>query len=457
MTVAIEAPAGLAEDAQEILQALLRIDTTNPPGNEKPAAMYLQSKLEAVGLDATLLESAPGRANMVCRFPGTGTAEPLLLTAHLDVVEAEPQAWQHPPFSGEIADGCLWGRGAIDMKNMAAMATAILRRLARDRVILGRDVIFAAVADEEAGCEYGSRFLVEQYPDLVRAEYALGEVGGFSMHLAGTTYYPVQVAEKGFCWIRARVRGTPGHGSMPQPNSAVLKLAEVIMRLGKTRLPAHPTWPVRDFLQAVAARQPALARPLLRVLTHPSLLGRVLSVLPDQSVARSLSALLSNTAVPTVVRAGSSPNVIPGEAEVMIDGRTLPGQSEADLVRELGALLGPEVELEVVKSMPPVTTEPVASPLFDIIQRQIYKREPEALVVPYMIPGYTDAKQFTRLGTRWYGFAPVKLEPKSGLRFADMFHGNDERIPLSGLHWGVELLYDVVTEMCAASDAARPV
>lgn len=450
MTVAIEAPAGLAEDAQEILQALLRIDTTNPPGNEKPAAAYLQSKLEAVGLDATLLESAPGRANMVCRYPGTGKAEPLLLAAHLDVVEAHAESWRHPPFSGEIADGCLWGRGAIDMKNMAAMATAILRRLARDRVILGRDLIFAAVADEEAGCEHGSRFLVEEYPDLVRAEYALGEVGGFSLHLAGATYYPVQVAEKGICWIRARVRGTPGHGSMPRPDSAVLKLAEVITRLGKARLPVHPTWPVREFLQAVAARQPALARPLLRVLTHPSLLGRILSVVPDQDVARSLSAVLSNTAVPTVVRAGNAINVIPGEAELMIDGRTLPGQSEADLVRELGAVLGPEVELEVVKSMPPVTTEPVASPLFDIIDRRIREREPGAVVVPYMIPGFTDAKQFTRLGTRWYGFAPVKLEQGSGLRFAELFHGNDERIPLSGLHWGVELLYDVVTDMCGA-------
>jgi acetylornithine deacetylase/succinyl-diaminopimelate desuccinylase-like protein len=444
MTVAIESPAGLAEDAQEILQALLRIDTTNPPGNERPAAEYLQSKLEAVGLPPTLLESAPGRASLVCRYPGTGEAEPLLLTAHLDVVEAHAESWRRPPFAGEIADGCLWGRGAIDMKHMAAMSTAILRRLARDKVVLGRDVIFAAVADEEAGCDHGSRFLVEEYPDLVRAEYALGEVGGFSMHLGGSTYYPVQVAEKGVCWIRARVRGTPGHGSMPRPDSAVLRLAEVIARLGKARLPVHATAPVRDFLQALAARQPALARPLLRVLTHPRLLGRVLPMLPDQSLARSFAPLLSNTAVPTVVRAGNKVNVIPGEAEVLIDGRILPGQQEADLLRELGEVLGPEVELEVIKSMPPVTTEPVASPLFDTIQRQIQKREPEAVVVPYLMPGFTDAKQFTRLGARWYGFAPVKLEP--GMRFADMFHGNDERIPLAGLRWGVEVLYDVVTD-----------
>lgn len=447
MTIAIESPAGLAEDAQEMLQALLRIDTTNPPGNERPAAEYLQSKLEAVGLEPTLLESAPGRASLVCRHSGTGEAEPLLLTAHLDVVAADAAAWRRPPFAGEIADGCLWGRGAIDMKNMAAMSAAVLRRLARDKVVLGRDVIFAAVADEEAGCDYGSRFLVEEHPDLVRAEYALGEVGGFTLRLAGTTYYPVQVAEKGVCWIRARVRGTPGHGSMPRSDSAVVRLGELLARLGKTRLPVHATKPAREFLQALASRRPALARPLLRALADPRLLGRVLAVLPDRGVARAFAPLLSNTAVPTVVRAGSAVNVIPGEAELLIDGRTLPGQRDEDLLRELGAVLGPEVELEVIRSMPPITTEPVSSPLFDIIQRQILAREPEAVVVPYMSPGFTDAKQFTRLGARWYGFAPVKLDPD--MRFADLFHGHDERIPLAGLRWGVELLYDVVTEMCA--------
>jgi acetylornithine deacetylase/succinyl-diaminopimelate desuccinylase-like protein len=449
MTVAIESPAGLAQDTQELLQALLRIDTTNPPGNERPAAEYLQSRLEAVGLDATLLESAPGRASLVCRYPGTGEAEPLLLTAHLDVVEANAEAWRQPPFAGAIADGCLWGRGAVDMKNMAAMSAAILRRLARDKVVLGRDVIFAAVADEEAGCDHGSRFLVDDYPDLVRAEYALGEVGGFSLHLGSTTYYPVQVAEKGFCWIRARVRGTPGHGSMPRADSAVHRLAELITRLGKTRLPAHATATMREFLQVVAARQPALARPLLRVLSHPRLLARVVAMLPDQGFARSFAPLLSNTAAPTMVHAGSAANVIPGVAEMLLDGRTLPGQTDADLLRELGEVLGPDVELEVVKSMPPVTTEPVSSPLFDIIQRQIHRREADAVVVPYMIPGYTDAKHFTRLGARWYGFSPVKLERDSGMRFAELFHGNDERIPLAGLRWGVEVLHDVVTELCA--------
>ncbi len=438
-------------DAQEMCQALLRIDTTNPPGNERPAVDYLAGKLREVGYDVTVLESAPTRANLVARYRGTGQAGPLLLSAHLDVVEADASKWQQPPFAGVIADGCLWGRGAIDMKNMAAMSVAIMRRLAVDKPALARDVIFAGVADEEAGCDHGSRFLVEQHPDLVRAEYALGESGGFSLHLAGTTFYPVQVAEKGLCWVRARFTGEPGHGSMPRRDSAVVRMGEALARLGSAQLPVHATRYVQDFLAAVAARQPRAARPLLRLLTRPELLARVLRLVPDLGTARSLGALLSNTASPTVVRAGNKTNVIPGVAEVEIDGRTLPGQSEGDFLRELQAVLGPDVELEVIRSAPATVTEPVASPLYDVIARQVLAREPDAVVVPYMIPGFTDAKYFTQLGARWYGFSPVKIEKASGIRFADMFHGHDERVPVAGLHWGAEVLSAVVHEFAATA------
>ncbi|MBE7454998.1 MAG: M20/M25/M40 family metallo-hydrolase [Kofleriaceae bacterium] len=438
-------------DAQEMCQALLRIDTTNPPGNERPAVDYLAGKLREVGYDVTVLESAPSRANLVARYRGTGQAGPLLLSAHLDVVEADAGKWQQPPFAGVIADGCLWGRGAIDMKNMAAMSVAIMRRLAVDKPALARDVIFAGVADEEAGCDHGSRFLVEQHPELVRAEYALGESGGFSLHLAGTTFYPVQVAEKGLCWVRARFTGEPGHGSMPRRDSAVIRMGEALARLGSAQLPVHATRYVQDFLAAVAARQPRAARPLLRLLTRPELLARVLRLVPDLGTARSLGALLSNTASPTVVRAGNKTNVIPGVAEVEIDGRTLPGQSEGDFLRELQAVLGPDVELEVIRSAPATVTEPVASPLYDVIARQVLAREPDAVVVPYMIPGFTDAKYFTQLGARWYGFSPVKIEKASGIRFADMFHGHDERVPVAGLHWGAEVLSAVVHEFAATA------
>lgn len=425
-------------------QSLLRMDTTNPPGNERICAEYLQAQLGEVGMSCELLEAEPGRTNLVARHRGTGKLPPLLLTAHLDVVEADPSKWQRPPFSGDEHDGCLWGRGAIDMKNMAAMCTAIMRRLATERVSLQRDVIFAAVADEEAGCDLGSRFLVEKHRSLVEAEYAIGESGGFSLHLGDTTFYPVQVAEKGFCWVRARVTGEPGHGSMPRHDSAITRLGEVLAKLGTSRLPLHPTTYVTDFLDALRARQPALIQPLVRLLARPHLLARVARLVPGASIARSFSALLSNTAAATVVRAGAKTNVIPGVAEFEIDGRTLPGQSDDDLLRELRAVLGPDVELEIIKSAPPIVTEPVASPLFDLIKREVETREPSAVVIPYLIPGFTDAKYFTQTGARWYGFSPVKIERGSGIRFADMFHGHDERVPVAGLAWGVEVLDAVV-------------
>ncbi len=437
----------LADDTKRLCQALLRFDTTNPPGNERICADYLAAALADVGYQPTLLEAAPGRTNLIVRHRGTGKLPPVLLTAHLDVVEADPSKWQRPPFSGDEHEGCLWGRGAIDMKNMAAMCTAIMRRLAATAAQLDRDVIFAAVADEEAGCDLGSRFLVEQHRALVEAEYAIGESGGFSMHLGNTTFYPVQVAEKGFCWVRARLTGEPGHGSMPRHDSVVTRLGEVLVKLGGASLPLHPTSYVADFLDRLRQQQPALIQPLVKLLARPQLLARIARLVPGASMARSFSALLGNTAAATVVRAGAKTNVIPGVAEFEIDGRTLPGQTDEDLLRELRAVLGPEVELTIIKSAPPVVTEPIASPVFELIERHVLAREPAAVVVPYMIPGFTDAKYFTRMGARWYGFSPVKIEKGSGIRFADMFHGHNERVPVAGLAWGVEVLDAVVRDL----------
>ncbi len=337
------------------------------------------------------------------------------------------------------------------MKNMAAMCAAIMRRLAATNAVLDRDVIFAAVADEEAGCDLGSRFLVEHHRKLVEAEYAIGESGGFSLHLGNTTFYPIQVAEKGFCWVRARITGEPGHGSMPRRDSVITRLGEALARLGNTTLPVHPTKYVTEFLDTLRAQQPALIQPLVKLLARPHLLSRVAKLMPGVSVARSFSALLGNTAAATVVRAGAKTNVIPGLAEFEIDGRTLPGQTDDDLLRELREVLGPDVELEIIKSAPPTVTEPFESPLFDIMQRQILAREPDAVVVPYMIPGFTDAKYFSQMGARWYGFSPVKIERDSGIKFADMFHGHNERVPVAGLAWGAEVLDAVVREICAAS------
>jgi acetylornithine deacetylase/succinyl-diaminopimelate desuccinylase-like protein len=209
----------------------------------------------------------------------------------------------------------------------------------------------------------------------------------------------------------------------------------------------HPTRYVTEFLDAIRARQPAIVQPLVKLVARPHLLARVARLVPGVSVARSFSALLGNTAAATVVRAGNKTNVIPGVAEFEIDGRTLPGQTDADLLAELRAVLGPEVELEIIKSAPPTVTEPVASPVFDVIKRHVEAREPDATVVPYMIPGFTDAKYFSQMGARWYGFSPVKLEQGSGIRFADMFHGHNERIPVAGLAWGTQLLDAVIRDL----------
>jgi acetylornithine deacetylase/succinyl-diaminopimelate desuccinylase-like protein len=435
----------VAEDAVRLCQALIRLDTTNPPGRERAAAELLAGWLAASELEPQVLTSAPGRANVVARLRGTGELPPLLLTAHLDVVEADPATWSHPPFSGDLADGFLWGRGAVDMKNMAAMSACVVGALARAKARPRRDIIFAGVADEEAGSDLGASWLVDHHPELVRAEFALGEVGGFTMYLGGMTLYPVQVAEKGYAWIRARVRGTPGHGSMPREDSAVVRLAAAIARLGATPLPAHRTDAFQQFVAVAASRAPAPLRPLLRRLGSPRIAPALVRLLPDKSLARAMAALLANTASPTVLRAGAKTNVIPGVAECEIDGRTLPGQTTADILRELRDVLGEDVELEVMKEAPPIVTEPFRSPAWDAIVSVLGRREPDAVVAPYLIPGFTDAKAFSRLGTRWYGFAPVKL-PK-GLRFADLYHGNDERIPVDGLRWGTEVLAEVVAEI----------
>jgi acetylornithine deacetylase/succinyl-diaminopimelate desuccinylase-like protein len=433
----------LSSHAFDLCQRLLRVDTTNPPGAELAAAELLADELRGAGLEPVVLESAPGRGNVVARLAGRGEAPPLLLTAHLDVVEADASQWRYPPFSGEVAEGCLWGRGAIDMKNHAAMSVALICRLAREGVKLSRDLIFAGVADEEAGCRMGSLWLVEQHPELVRAEYALGEGGGFNIRLGGSEFFTIQVAEKGVVWLKARTRGEPGHGSLPRSDSAVVRLARGIGRLGERGLPMRKSEIVSDFVKALAEHQPAALRPLLPVLLHPRLAPAILARLPDASVARGLRAMLGNTASPTVLRAGQKTNVIPGVAEAEIDARTLPGQTEEDVLAEIREVMGEDVEFEVLHSLPPVVTEPRRSALYETIVEVLGERAPEAPVVPYLLPGFTDAKAFSKLGTHWVGFAPVRMSPD--LRFADLFHGHNERIPIDGLKWGARVLAEVVT------------
>jgi acetylornithine deacetylase/succinyl-diaminopimelate desuccinylase-like protein len=440
--------APVEAEAVKLFQSLLRIDTTNPPGNERVAAELVADVLRADGLEPVVLAGTPERSNVVVRYKGDGSKPPLLLDAHLDVVEADPKTWKHPPFAGEIHDGYLWGRGAVDMKNMVAQATFVMKLLARTKPKLKRDVIFAATADEEAGSKHGAEYLVAEHRDKVQCEYALGEIGGFSLHIKGVSYYPIQIAQKGILWGKLRVEGTPGHGSLPRPDSAVIRLAELIARLGRARFPQHTSQPVRDMVEGLAAAQKFPDSVVLRGLLNPALSGFVLKLLPNPSVARVFAALLANTVSPTVVRAGAKVNVIPGHGTLEFDGRIAPGQTAEDLLRELKEVVGQDVQIEVTDTAPPQVT-PRDTELYTALEAALRRNDPKAVPIPYVIPGYTDSRALVKLGAKYYGFAPVRFNPEHDVSFADMYHGNDERCPVDGFQWGLRTLYDAVTTFCA--------
>src|SRR6266545_4712335 len=367
------------------------------------------------------------RAHLVVRLPASGGRDlpPLLLNGHVDVVPAEEGRWRHPPFAGEVHDGAIWGRGTVDMKQMVAMSVAVVRLLAQLGAPLRRDLVLAAVADEEAGCAMGSAFLVDQHPDKVRAGFALGEVGGFTLHLGRRPVYPVQVAEKGVCWMRARTRGSTGHGSVPRPDNAVIRLAQAIAGAG-ARLPVHPSPEVRRFVAALADAQPHPAREILPLLLRPRWSNLVLDrLVRDPTALRGLNAVLRNTVTPTVLRAGFKTNVIPGEAEA---------------------------ELDVLRSSPPTVASPDTE-LFEVLAEVVADHHQGALAVPSVIPGFTDAKYWSTLGTTCYGFSPLRLDPSDGV-FADLFHGDDERVPVAGFKAGLRMLADAVARFCLAPTAA---
>ncbi len=432
----------LATAALEHLKALLRIPSVNPPGGEGPCVDYVARVLSEHGIEHTVVESHGGRPNVVGRVRGSGAKKPLLLNAHLDVVPVDRDKWTHDPFGAVEADGCIWGRGAIDMKNMAAMSLATIVSLKNQR--LDRDLIFAAVADEEAGSNHGALYLVQNRPDLVSAEYVLGEGGGHTLHVGPRQICPIQVAEKGICWFELTAHGEPGHGSMPHGDNAVVTLARAIEKLGEVRLPPHVLPVVEGFLQELAGG----ASRAIPALLHPRLANHLLGVLErvDPARARPVSAMIRNTVSPTMLSAGSKVNVIPSSASAHVDGRVIPGQTIAQFLDEIRAVVGPDLEITVHEQHEGVVFSS-DTPLYAAIAGMVARHAPEATVVPYMVPGFTDAFAYARIGATCYGFAPVRL-PRE-LDFAKMFHGHDERIPVDGFVWGTEVLRDLVAEFCS--------
>jgi acetylornithine deacetylase/succinyl-diaminopimelate desuccinylase-like protein len=439
----------VTEETIRHLRALLQIDTTNPPGNELRAAEYLAGVLRAEGLAPLVLESTPGRGNLVVRLKGAGQAAPLLLYAHTDVVTAEPQHWMHPPFAAEVADGCVWGRGAIDMKNTVAQYLMALLLLKREGVALKRDVIFAATADEEIGGAdgYGISWLVKHHPDLLRAEFGLSEVGGYNMEIDGRQIYPIQVAEKGTAWFKLRARGRPGHGSMPHNDNAVAHLARAVNALATRGLPYHLCAASAGYLNAMADALGGEFGAVLRGLQTEAEAARLFATtLTGHERAPMLNAILHNTATPTMLQAGAKTNVIPSTAEATIDGRTLPGFDWEMFLDEVQAVVGGGFEFEPIIISPPIETS-LDTPLYRLMAEALKRHDPAAAPVPQIMSGATDAKYLAPLGVPTYGFAPVKLP--AGFPFMELFHAHDERVPIEGLGWGTRVLYEVVRDYCA--------
>ncbi len=446
-----EFPADELGSATQLLQELLRINTSNPPGNEREATELVARHCRSIGLKPEVVGSHAARPNLVARWgadPTNQTERPLVLSCHLDVVPANPDRWTHPPFSGHHDGECIWGRGAIDMKGFAAMGLATLTRLVKENPPINRDVIFVAVCDEEAGTRHGSEWLVNERPDLLgdNPEYVINEVGGFTIHQNGRRYYSVQVAEKGVAWLRLTVKGQPGHSSLPLENNAVVLLAKAIDAIGSTKLPWHPSREAADYIQGFTEPKGGIAHKLSPILLHPFWGPRLLRYAVASPTKRAtVEGVLRNTANPTGITGSPAINVIAGSASVEIDGRLAPGQTAASLIEELTSIirpvLGDNFEFTILQDSPPVTFS-ADTPLYQEMVKTLQSADPEGHVMPSIIPGFTDSRNYAKLGATCYGFYPLQLP--EDIDFATLFHGDNERIPEAGFHWGIRTLTDML-------------
>lgn len=420
----------------ELLQHLIRFDTTNPPGNEAECIAFINGLLTEAGVETTLLARDPQRPNLIARLKGQGNAPPLLLYGHVDVVTTASQKWQHPPFEGKLVDGYLWGRGALDMKGGVAMMLAAFLRAKVEDVALPGDAVLAIVTDEEAGGDYGAKFLVENHAALFDGiRYAIGEFGGFTLHIGGRRFYPIMVAEKQICWMKATVRGPGGHGSLPMRGGAMAKLARMLARLDQTRLPVHITPVARQMFEALSSTLPFPTGFLLGQLLNPAFTDKVLDALGERG--RTFDPLFHNTVNATIVRGGGKVNVIPSEIVVELDGRLLPGHKPEDMMAELRQVLGSEVEVELFRH-DPGPAEPNMG-LFDTLAGVLREADSTGTAVPLLLSGVTDGRFFSKLGIQTYGFLPMTLPPD--FNFAQSIHAADERIPAEAVAFGAEAIY----------------
>lgn len=429
------------DEVVEICRKLIQIDTSNFGTNEgiveRPAAEYVAELLEEVGLETRILESSKGRTSVFARLEGEDPSRPaLVLHGHTDVVPAAAEDWQVHPFSGEVRDGLIWGRGAVDMKNMVAMMIAVVRYLRRKNIKPARDVILAFFADEEAGSKWGGHWIVDHHPEIFDgATEAIGEVGGYSTMVAGKRVYLLQTAEKGLQWLNLVASGRAGHGSQINEDNAITHLAGAIHRIGNHAWPLHLTDTVRQLLDGVAE--------LTGTTWDEEDESTIWPLIDALGPAKTfVGATLRTGANPTQLGAGYKANVIPTTATATIDVRPIPG-TEEDMMATLKRLAGPDVE--IVPETQDIGLEvPFKGDLVDTMVDMISRHDPEATVLPYMLSAGTDNKSLSLLGIKGYGFTPLQLPVD--LDFPAMFHGVDERVPISALEFGCRVLLDLLQE-----------
>lgn len=428
------------------LQNLIRLETVNPPGNETLVAKYLQDAVAEVGLESQILESVEGRGNFVTRIKGTGNGTPLLLMAHSDVVSVEADKWTHGPFSGDLVDGMIWGRGAVDTKNLVASELMIMLEIARHGLKLNRDVIFCIFADEEAGGRHGAAWMWENHRDLIDAEFAINEGGGQAVDIGGKRFYMVQSGEKGGARMRITASAPPGHASVPRDDTAMLRMGRALVKLSTHQFPTILTASVERMLTTLADALDSETKALVAdILAEPT--WEKLSQLPmDEMALMSLRATTRNTAVPTIIHGGHRINVIPGEIVCDVDGRVLPGQDPAAFIAEVQEALGDEVRVEPATARigsSGIEADP-DSALYETISTVMGEVDPGSAVSPYLVSGGTDARCIP--GVKVYGFNPAPYSPVE----MNGAHNHDERVSVENLQFATRALWEIVTRYCEA-------
>jgi acetylornithine deacetylase/succinyl-diaminopimelate desuccinylase-like protein len=438
---------GVREEVTEQLQRLIRFETVNPPGNESLVANYLRDVVEREGLTAQVLEAVPGRGNFVTRIAGAGRGRPLLLMAHSDVVSVKSGAWSHAPFAADLADGMLWGRGAVDTKNLVAAELLVMLLVQRMGLQLDRDLIMVTFADEEAGGEVGAEWMWHNHRDLFDAEFAINEGGGNISEVMGKRFYLCQTGEKGSAQMRLVARAAPGHASVPRDDTAMLRMGRALVKLTEHQFPTVLTPSVTRMLRAMSAALGGNTSALVeRIVANPS--WEQIDLLPLSEYEKlGLRATTRNTAVPTIIHGGHRINVIPGEVVCDVDGRVLPGEDPAAFVAQARELLRDDVEVEQVgEGYSGIEADP-ESALFDTIRAVMGELDPGAEVVPYLTSGGTDAKSLP--GIKVYGFNPGHYN-EAELSGA---HNHNERVSVDNLVYSTRALFEIVTRYCQARPA----